>query len=95
MNAMSATRNPDAASLGPNQTEFQIYVGSRSLLKDGLHKLLDFTEHKLLRYAENVFGTEKLNVMVLITEYRKGNVAVCWKHGKPHYIQVKRESTGR
>ena len=95
MNVMPATRNPNDTGFGLSQTEFQIHIMHRISLKENLKHLIDFTEHKLIKYSMNIFGVDRLNVMALIMDYRDGKVAVCWKRGKPHYIHVKRESTGK
>lgn len=82
-----ATRNvagmPGRAEKG---TEFQLHAGSQG-------NLIDFTEQKLLRYAEKSKDPQqRLTLMALIADYRNGHVAVAWRRGMPVYFRVTKDA---
>ena len=60
---------------------------------DGIQKkIIDFTEHKLLKYINSVSDAQqKLSLAAMIEDYRDGNVAVGWRRGSPCYIKVSKE----
>lgn len=72
------------------QTEFQIHISHRPILR-GNKKLRDFTEYKLRQYI-NVSGDAitKLKRSSMLFDYVKGNIAICWKRGIPHYYAIKK-----
>lgn len=84
-----ATRN--AANL-PRRTEkctdFQLHSGR------GLEgNIIDFTEHKLLKYASKTSDAQqRLFLIAMVDDYKNGHIAVAWKCGRPTYIRVTRES---
>lgn len=81
---VSATLNPDKVSrFGPN-TGYQVYQHA----SDGV---IDFTDKKLNWYAETASPADKITLKVIIEQYRKGEVAVSWRRGKPTWIRVKSE----
>jgi len=82
-----ATRN--AANLPERKercTEFQLHGGS------SFRNVVDFTERKLLRYANKANDPQqKLVLMAMIDDYLKGNIAVAWRKGQPVYVKVTKE----
>lgn len=83
-----ATRN--AANLPERKercTEFQLHGGNV------FRNVVDFTERKLLKYASKASDhQQKLVLMVMIDDYRKGNIAIAWRRGQPVYVKVTREN---
>jgi hypothetical protein len=83
-----ATRN--AASLPERRercTEFQMHGG------DAGRNVVDFTEHKLIRYASKTHDSQqKLVLMAMIDDYRNGNIAVAWRRGQPVWVKVTKEN---
>ena len=83
-----ATRN--AANLPERKercTEFQLHEGATP------RNVVDFTEKKLLRYANKTSDQQqKLVLMAMIDDYKKGNIAVAWRRGQPVYIRVTKEA---
>jgi hypothetical protein len=82
-----ATRN--AANLPERKercTEFQLHGG------DGARNVVDFTERKLIRYATRTSDhQQKLVLMAMIEDYKKGNIAVAWRRGQPVWVKVTKE----
>jgi hypothetical protein len=67
-------------------TEFQLHGGSSS------RNVVDFTEHRLFRIAAKTHDPQqRLVLMAMIEDYRKGNIAVAWKRGQPVWIKVTKE----
>lgn len=72
----------------PNQqercTEFQLHMGR-------IKNIIDFTEQRLLWYAERASDPQqKVTLAALVRDYRGGLVAVAWKRGEPSWIKVTR-----
>jgi len=82
-----ATRN--AANLPERKercTEFQLHSGVCD------RNVVDFTERKLIRFASKTHDSQqKLVLMAMIEDYRKGNIAIAWRRGQPVWIKVTRE----
>lgn len=83
-----STRN--AASLPERRdrcTEFQMHGG------DAGRNVIDFTERKLVLYAAKTHDSQqKLVLMSMVEDYRKGNIAIAWRHGAPIYLKVTKEA---
>lgn len=84
-----ATRN--AANLPrrlEKSTDFQLCIES------GVEKnIIDFTERKLFKYAmKTVDIQQRLTLLAMVDDYRKGHIAIAWKRGQPTYIRVTRET---
>ena len=82
-----ATRN--AANLPERKercTEFQLHGGN------AFRNVVDFTEKKLLKYASKTSDQQqKLVLMAMIDDYKKGNIAVAWRRGQPVYVHISKE----
>ena len=88
MNLAMGTRN--TANLPDRQekcTEFQFYSGKNR------KNTIDFTEYKLVCYAQKTKDLQqKLMLMTMIEDYRKGLIAIAWKRGVPVYFRVTRDT---
>ena len=83
-----ATRN--AAGM-PGRTEpgtdFQLHNSGSA------RNIIDFTEHKLIRYAMKCNDAQqKLILMALVEDYRKGLVAISWRRGLPVPLRVTKDT---
>jgi hypothetical protein len=84
-----ATRNvADTPGRPERSTEFQLHIG-----KGSGRNVIDFTEHKLIRYASKIKDPQqKMVLMALIEDYRNGVVAVAWRRGQPLPMRITREA---
>jgi hypothetical protein len=88
-----ATRNP-ADVKGPLSecTEFVMHKSQQQIFAGIQRKIVDYTEHRLLRYMSNVKDPQQKQVlMAMIKDYRDGNIAVAWRRGQPVYVRVMKE----
>lgn len=90
MKAEMATRNPtDVEVAKSGQTGFVLHKSQQTIFTGILKKIVDYTEHRLLRYAADVSDPQqKLVLMAMINDYRKGLIAIAWRRGQPVYIRV-------
>lgn len=90
MKVKMATRNPaDVEVSKGGQTDFVLHKSQQTIFTGILKKIVDYTEHRLLRYAAIVRDPQqKLVLMTMINNYRKGLIAIAWKRGQPIYIRV-------
>ena len=90
MRAEMATRNPADVRDGKDGcTDFVLHKSQQSIFHGIQKKIVDYTEHRLLRYASNVRDQQqKLVLMAMIQDYRNGMIAIAWKRGMPVYIKV-------
>ena len=89
-----ATRNPlNVNFLSGDCTDFVLHSSQRSSIdKSSGCRIYDYTEYRLIRYAQNTEDAQqKLVLMALITDYRVGLVAVAWKRGQPVPLRVTKE----
>lgn len=90
MKAEMATRNPADVKVDKEGcTDFVLHKSQQTIFTGIQKKIVDYTEHRLLRYAENVRDPQqKLQLMAMINDYRCGHIAIAWKRGRPIYIRV-------
>jgi hypothetical protein len=70
-------------------TNFTLHKSQLTIFRGIQNKIVDFTEHKLLKYANSVIDAQqKLELMAMTKDYRDGNIAVGWRRGSPCYIKV-------
>lgn len=88
-----ATRNPMRTNVGhEGNTEFQMHRTQHPMFDQVKEKLLDFTEHKLQRFIDVTSDPQQKHALIdLLQQYRRGNVAVAWRHGRPIYLNVTKE----
>ena len=82
-----ATRNVAEVPGRPDKcTDFQLHTKRTG-------NVLDFTLHKLIRYAlKTQDPQQKLTLMALIEDYRNGLVAIAWRKGLPVPLRVTKEA---
>lgn len=80
---VSATLNPDRVSRFGSTTEYQVYQSGEGVI--------DFTDRKLKWCADKANPADNITLRIIIEQYRKGEVAVGWRRGKPIWIRVKSE----
>lgn len=79
---------------GPNVsldscTEFTLHVSQQGLLLEKKKGLIDYSEKRLVRYIDQIEDAQqKLVLIALLHDYRKGQIALAWKRGQPMYIKV-------
>jgi hypothetical protein len=90
MKAKMATRNPaDVEVSKVGQTDFVLHKSQQTVFTGIQQKIVDYTEHRMMRYASTVRDPQqKLVLMALINDYRNGNIAVAWRRGLPIYIRI-------
>jgi hypothetical protein len=90
-----STRNPQHASgrkPGDACTEFQFHKSQISLPLNK-RNLFDYTEFRLKLYISQIVDEQqKMTLMNVLTAYKKGQVAIAWKSGKPVWIAVTKET---
>lgn len=73
-------------------TEFQMHKTQHPLFDSAKNKLIDFTEHKLLRCMKNAGDMQQqAELQNLIASYKLGNVAIAWRQGQPTWFKVTKE----
>lgn len=91
MRIKMATRTPSKGSL-TDGTEFQLHKSQLMLFSGIMSKVIDFTEHKLLKCIDSVDDVQQKVVLKdLLDKYRKGTVAVSWRKGRPVQLPVTKE----
>lgn len=87
---MMASREPiKKGTLSANQTNFVLHKSQQTIFNGIQSMIIDFTEHKLNKFAEGIIDQQqRLVVMALIVDYRKGEVAIAWKNGDPVFVRV-------
>jgi hypothetical protein len=89
-----ATRNPTNTKVGGGgSTDFVLHKSQQTIFVGIQSKVIDFTEHKLIKYAEIVRDAQqKLVIMAMISDYRNGNIAIAWRRGLPIYLRIQKET---
>jgi len=87
---MPTTRNQTNAKVDKDwSTDFVLHKSQQTVFRGIQNKIIDYTEHRLVRYAKSVIDLQqKLILMAMIDDYRNGNIAVAWKKGLPIYVKV-------
>jgi len=69
-------------------TEFTLHVSQKTVLEKK-RNLIDYSEKKLIKYIDQVEDSQQKMVLIaLLHDYRKGQVALAWKRGQPVYLKV-------
>lgn len=84
-----ATRNAANMPGHPEKcTDFQLHAG-----KHRPRNVVDFTEYRLIKYADKTNDhQQKLILLTLIDDYRRGLVAVAWRRGYPVPVKLTKEA---
>jgi hypothetical protein len=90
MKAEMAPRNSADGKIDKGTcTDFVLHKSQQTKFAGIQHKIADYTEYKLLNYAENVKDQQqKLVLMAMLGDYKSGMIAVAWKRGNPVYVRV-------
>jgi len=96
MNQVSTTKLKmrTRSTKGPNVsldscTEFTLHVSQQGLLSTSKRGLIDYSEKRLIRCIEQTEDRQqKLVLIALLHDYRKGQIALAWKRGQPTYLKV-------
>jgi len=92
MKTEMATKRPKQPSwkFGERCTEFQMHKSQLSLLS--VRYIIDYSEQKLKYFIKTVADAQQKETLTKILEsYKKGEVAVAWKAGKPVWINVTKD----
>lgn len=90
-----ATRSPQGPGRRPGEvcTDFQLHKSQ--IPSDDKRNLFDYTEFRLKKYINLLTDDQQKTTLTdILAKYRKGQVAVAWKGGKPVWIAVTKESKG-
>jgi hypothetical protein len=88
-----ATRDPHNVDVSSECTEFQLHKSQHTVLVGLLHKVIDYTEHRLKKYVSMVTDPQqKAALQELLERYKKGLVAIAWKKGRPVWLPVTKDS---
>lgn len=89
-----ATRNPADVKFDKDScTAFVLHKSQQQLFAGIQRKIVDYTEHKLLRVVETVTDAQqRLILIAMINDYRAGHIAIAWKRGMPVYLKVTKEA---
>lgn len=93
MSRTMATRGlADAKTPTIECTAFALHVSQQAGFSQAKKKLIDYTEHRLIKYAKSVTDAQqKLVLFALIEDYRNGHVAVAWRNGLPTHLKVTKD----
>lgn len=93
MDFTMATRNTSLAGHDlRDHTDFQLHINQRAIFNDVGRTLFDFTEERMIRLWYNAQSTQqKIELAVLIDDYKHGRVAIGWRRGEPVYIRITQE----
>jgi len=86
-----ATRKPvdTAGRVIETMTEFHMHKSQKSMFNGVQHRVIDYTEHRLVKYAKTVKDKQQQFVLLdLIKRYKAGEVAIAWKRGLPVWMPV-------
>lgn len=73
-------------------TAYQLHKSMHPQFAEAKKKLVDFTEHKLMRHLSTIEDEQQRSIVIeLINRYRKGTIAVAWKKGRPLYVDLTKE----
>ena len=84
-----ATRSPQAPGRKPGEmcTDFQLHKSQ--LPSSDKRNLFDYTEFRLKLYISQVTDDQQKTTLTdVLALYKKGQVAVAWKNGKPIWLNV-------
>lgn len=90
MKTAMATRNPaDVKFERDGCTNFVLHKSQQTIFAGIQKKIVDYTEHRLLRYAASVSDPQQgLVLMAMISDYRRGLIAISWRRGVPVYLRI-------
>lgn len=70
-------------------TDYQLHKSQHTAFAGVMHKILDYTEHRLTKYIGSVSDTQQRKALhELLEKYKKGNAIVAWRCGLPVWLPV-------
>lgn len=85
------SKNSDDSML--HSTEFQLHKSQLTIFQEILDQVIDYTEHRLKKYANSVKDhQQRAALLELVERYKKGMVAIAWKKGRPVWLSVTKDS---
>lgn len=70
-------------------TEFVLHKSQQTIFHGIQKKILDYSEHRLIYCICTVNDSQQRMMLVaLLDDYRKGKVAIAWRHGRPVHFKV-------
>jgi hypothetical protein len=73
-------------------TEFTLHVTQQNFSSSKKRNLIDYSACRLKRYIDTVNDPQQKMVLVaLLHDYKKGDVAIAWRRGQPVYVKVTKE----
>ena len=90
--AKMATRIPSNGAGQVQCTEFQLHKSQIPEFDKIRDKIVDFTEHRMMRYIAAVKDEQQRGALIaLIGKYRLGHAAIAWRRGRPIFVAVSKE----
>lgn len=85
-----ATKMTQDASL----KECTSFVMHRSLHAGDKKNVIDYSEKRLLRLAKRARDEQqRLVIMTMLHDYKRGDIAIAWRAGNPVFIRVSHEKS--
>lgn len=70
-------------------TDFVLHKSQKAYPNGYYKNIIDYTEHKLIRYANSIKDQQqKLVILTMISDYKVGKIAIAWKRGNPVWLKV-------
>jgi len=90
MNIAMSMKFPKGTKFGSGScTEFQMHKSQQTVFGGIMNRIIDYTEHRLIRHIKNIEDAQQKSVLVtLLSDYISGKVAIAWKRGNPVWINV-------
>ena len=94
MNTSVATKKPTNSKVSMlGCTNFQLHKSQLNIFDGFRRRVIDYTEHRLIRYAKSLKDEQqRLVIMAMVMDYKNGSIAVAWKRGQPISMKVTKES---
>jgi len=93
VNVKMATRNPTNAKIDDGLcTDYVLHKSQQTIFNGIQGKIIDYTEHRLLRYLSTVKDPQqRLVLTAILHDYCLGHIAIAWKRGSPTYLRVTKQ----
>lgn len=73
-------------------TEFHLHKSQHMSCAGVLHKVIDYTEHRLKKFIKTVSDPQqKAALNHLLEQYKKGMVAIAWRKGRPVWTKLTKD----
>jgi len=86
---MAKRNSKESEETAMESTEFQLHKSQLTIFNGILDQVIDYTEHRLNRYAKSVKDSQQSAALFeLVERYKKGMVAIAWRKGRPVWLRV-------